>query len=342
MFVLDNVPLSGYSTMRLGGKAAHLLEITNRFEIDEAVAWADQRKLPVIMIGEGSNIIWRDEGFDGLVLVNKIKRFETFEEDKDNLYITVGAGENWDKAVEQTVDMGLSGLEELSLIPGTVGATPVQNVGAYGREVSEVITTIEAYDIRKRQLITLRGSECEFGYRTSRFKTTDRNRFLVTAVTFHLTRQMPQPPFYDAVARYFRENNITEFSPKTVRDAVIAIRSAKLPDPKVTPNNGSFFHNPIIARDELDGLLSFFPDIMYWDQGDNKVKLSAAWLLEKVGFKDFHDDETGMGTWPKQPLVFINERAKSTADLLKFRDKVAGKIHEEFGVDLQQEPELLP
>jgi len=146
MTISENVPLTNYSTMRLGGSAAYLCEVTTRMEILEALTWAQQRTLPVIMIGTGSNIIWRDEGFAGLVIVNKILRFELFKEDETNTYLTIGAGEPWDSVVARSVQAGLSGIEALSLIPGTAGATPIQNVGAYGQDISQTLVTVEAFD----------------------------------------------------------------------------------------------------------------------------------------------------------------------------------------------------
>ncbi len=341
MYILESVPLSAYSTMRLGGNAAYLCEITDRFEIARAITWAAERQLPIIMIGDGSNIVWRDEGFPGLVLVNRIKRFETFKEDDYNLYLTVGAGENWDSVVERAVSLGFSGLEELSLIPGTAGATPIQNVGAYGREIKDVLTTVEAFDRQQGSLVTIPGSECDFAYRTSRFKTTDRGRFLISAVTFHLVQKAPEPPFYDALQRYFTEHKITTYTPQVIRDAVIAIRSAKLPDPAVVANNGSFFYNPYISPEKLTQLSVAYPNIMYWPDGD-KVKVSAAWLVEQAGFKGAHDSNTGMGTWEKQPLILVNENAHNTQDLLNFKQKIVDAVKSKFGITLEQEPELLP
>jgi len=342
MNIMQNVPLNTHSTMRLGGKAAYLAEITDRFELAGAVEWAAEHKLPVIMIGNGTNIVWRDEGFPGLVLVNRIMRFETFNEDDDNLYLTVGAGENWDSVVERSIATGFSGLEELSLIPGTAGATPIQNVGAYGREIKDVLTTVEAFDITTRKLVTVPASECGFAYRTSRFKTSDRWRFLISAITFHLLKKTPVPPFYDTLQRYFDEKSIKEFSPQIIRDAVIAIRSAKLPDPQVVANNGSFFYNPYISGDKLTQLTAIYPNLMYWPVDDDKAKVSAAWLVEQAGFKAVHDAETGMATWEKQPLILVNEHARSTADLLKFKQKIVGAVQNKFGIKLEQEPELLP
>ncbi|HSX27371.1 MAG TPA: UDP-N-acetylmuramate dehydrogenase [Patescibacteria group bacterium] len=343
MYVLENVPLSGYSTMRLGGTAAYLTEISAKTEIPEALSWAESRNLPIIMIGIGSNIVWRDEGFPGLILVNKISQFDSFEEDATNTYFTIGAGENWDATVARTVELGFSGIEQLSLIPGTTGATPVQNVGAYGREISDVLTTVEAYDRNLKKMVVIPTSDCEFGYRTSRFKTTDKNRFFITSITLHLTKSNPMPPFYPSLQSYLTEKNIHEYTPATIRNAVVAIRQAKLPNPEVIPNNGSFFANPVISQDNFDILRADYPDIQYWQTATpQQVKLPAAWLIEKAGFANIKDAETGMSTWANQPLVLVNDHATHTADLLKFKQKIVDAVKSKFNIELAQEPELLP
>lgn len=342
MDIQQNVPLSQHSTMRLGGTAAFATEVTSRRQVEEAVAWAEERQLPVMMIGDGSNIIWKDEGFPGLLVINRIKRFEELQEDEENYYVTIGAGENWDETVKKTVSKGATGIEFLSLIPGTAGATPVQNVGAYGQEISNVLVSVEAYDLTLKQFLNIPAVECEFGYRTSRFKTTDRGRFMITAITLHLTLGKPQPPFYQALERYFVNHPAAEYTPQVIRDAVIAIRQSKLPDPAVVANNGSFFANPIIDEGLFIQLQADYPTIPHWPTPDGRVKIPAAWLLEQAGFKDMHDAETGMGTWPAQPLVLVNESAQSTAQLVAFRQKIISTVHQKFDITLEQEPELLP
>ena len=342
MYILENVPLSGYSTMRVGGIARYALEITTAQQIAEAVAWAEEKQLPVLMIGDGSNILWQDEGFAGLLLINKIPGFEIKSYDAETSYVTIGAGENWDSVVARTVEAGLSGIEQLSLIPGTTGATPVQNVGAYGQEISNVLMTLQAYDIQKRTFVTMTASDCQFSYRSSRFKTTDRDRFLITSLSFILSKRPPMRPFYHAVEHYLKEHDITTYTPASIRQAVTAIREAKLPNPTYVSNLGSFFKNPIIARSQLTQLRADYEDIAYWEVDEYNVKLSAAWLIEHAGFKGMHDDKTGMSTWPAQPLVFINESAHSTEQVLAFRDKVIKAVEEKFHITLEQEPELLP
>lgn len=341
MNMQQNVPLSNYSTMRLGGIAAFLTDITSRIELEEALAWANEHNLPVIMIGGGSNIIWKDEGFPGLVLVNKIMRFEE-QIDGEDYYLTVGAGENWDEVVARTTAKGITGLEALSLIPGTAGATPVQNVGAYGQEIANVLVSVEAYDTQTGTFVNIPGFECNFSYRNSRFKSTDRGRFFITAITLHLRQGNPQPPFYQALERFLTDNNITTYTPQTIRDAVIAIRRSKLPDPVEVANNGSFFANPLIDEGTFAQLQADNPDVPHWPTADGRIKIPAAWLLEHAGFKDFHDPETGMGTWPAQPLVLVNEEAKKTTQLIAFRQRIIETVQQKFGITLEQEPEILP
>ena len=343
MDIQENISLQTHSTMRLGGVARYLVTVSDRQQIAEAYGWAKTNNLPVIMIGDGSNIVWQDSGFPGLVLVNQIKRYEDFAEDEQNHYLTIGAGENWDGVVERSVASGLAGIECLSLIPGTAGATPVQNVGAYGQEIADTLVSVEVYDTLNDKFMNLAASDCGFGYRTSTFKTGQRGRYFITGLTLHLTTLRPEGPFYGSVQAYLAEHNMTQPSVSDLRTAVIAIRSAKLPDPAIVANNGSFFANPIISSLDFAELTNAHPgDIPHWDIGDEQVKIPAAWLLENAGFKDFHDPATGMGTWPHQPLVLVNEHAQTTADLLAFKQTIVDAVRNKFGITLIQEPELLP
>jgi len=341
MNVSEGVSLTTYSTMGLGGTAAYLTEVTSRTEVIEAVAWANQKQLPMIMIGGGSNIVWRDEGFNGLVIVNKIMGFN-IQINGGEYDVTVAAGESWDSVVARTVEAGLTGIEALSLIPGTAGATPIQNVGAYGQEISQSLISLEAYDTQTGEFVTIGQADCGFSYRNSRFKSGDRGRYLITLIDLKLSKANPGPPFYASVQAYFDNRGITDVTPAKLRQAVIEIRRAKLPDPAVVHNTGSFFANPIIDREQYDKLIKQFVDLPSWELVNDSVKLSAAWLIEQAGFKDFHDNETGMATWPQQPLVLVNEHARSTADLLAFKQKIIDSVQAKFGITLVQEPEMLP
>jgi UDP-N-acetylmuramate dehydrogenase len=344
MQILHNVHLADFSTMRLGGIAAHLANIQTRDDLSEALAWASTQNLPVIMIGGGSNIVWRDEGFTGLVLVNKITGYDILNDDNQHVTLCIGAGENWDTVVARTVKAGLTGIESLSLIPGAAGATPVQNVGAYGQEISQTLVSLEAFDTAANDFVTIAAEDCIFGYRASRFKGVDRGRFFITSITLQLQYGNPEPPFYPALQKYLDEHHLAETTPAVVRQAVIAIRTSKLPDPAIVANNGSFFANPIINQEQLEHIERAVGDVTvpHWLTHGGLVKISAAWLVEQAGFKDFHDPETGMATWAWQPLVLVNEAAKHTSDLLTFKQKIVGAVQAKFGVTLVQEPELLP
>lgn len=337
----QNVDLAAHSAMRLGGKAKFLCNADSEDDLIKLINWAKDNKLRFIVIGRGSNIIWHDKGFDGLVIVDKTSGREILAEDNQSATIKISSGEEWDKIVEWTVEKGLSGFEFLSLIPGTVGATPVQNIGAYGAEISDTLVSVRALDTSSMSFIDIPKDECRFGYRTSRFKTNDKGRFVITAITVRLQKKDPSPPFYEALQKYLDDNDQHSYTPAVIRQAVIAIRSSKLPDPKQIANNGSFFTNPIISNEQFKNLKQKYPEIKGWPH-DGKIKVAAGWLVEQAGFKDFHDPETGMATYDKQALVLVNEHARSTADLLKFKQKIVDKVAELFGITLEQEPELLP
>lgn len=340
MDIKQNVSLRDYSTMRLGGTAQNMVEVNNKDELAEAVEWAAKLNLPTVIIGEGSNIIWSDNGFKGLVIINKILGFEKLAEDESSSTYKIGAGEDWDLTVNRLVEENLSGVECLSLIPGKAGATPVQNVGAYGQEISQTLQSLEAYDSQSKSFVTITNQDCGFDYRNSRFKSSDKGRFFIVSITLRLTKIAPNPPFYANLQAYLDEHNIHEYSPQIIRDAVIAIRSEKMPDWHKIANNGSFFANPIVSPEKYAELKAKYSGIVAWPQ-ENGYKLSAGWLLEAAGLRGYHDPETGMATSDKTALVFINENAKDTADLLKFKQKVTEKVKAMFGIELAQEPELI-
>lgn len=328
--------------MRLGGRARWLAEANTEESVRELVDWARSQNVAYLMIGQGSNIVWRDEGFKGLIIVNRITGREVLEGNELSTLIRVGGGENWDEVVAWSVEKGWSGIEFLSRIPGTAGAAPVQNIGAYGAEIAQTLVSVGVFDSKTDAFETILGQSCGFSYRTSRFKTTDKGRFMILSVTLRLNKKLPTPPFYESLTKYFEEHHITEFTPATIRQAVTAIRAIKLPDPSVVANNGSFFTNPIIEQSQLDQLKEHHPDLKGWPLTDGRVKLSAGWLVEKAGFKNIHDPQTGMATWPHSALVVINEHAQRTADLLAFKQKIVSKVQQLFGISLEQEPELLP
>ncbi|MHB1865203.1 MAG: UDP-N-acetylmuramate dehydrogenase [Candidatus Saccharimonadales bacterium] len=341
MNIETNVSLADYSTMKLGGRTKYLAVINTKQDLIEAINYASQNRLKILTVGEGANIIWRDEGFNGLVLVCRIRGFEVESEDDEGADVLIGGGENWDLIVDRVVSLGLSGIECLSLIPGTAGATPVQNVGAYGQEIADTFVSLEAYDNTSNNFLTMLNKDCDFSYRNSCFKKQP-GRYFILSIRLHLRKRRLTPPLYKALDQYLNEHQITDLSPVSIRSAVVAIRESKLPDPKRIKNCGSFFENPIVSLEVFKDLVSRFPDIPHWNMKDNTVKMSAAWLIEQVGYKDYSDASTGISTWKNQPLILINVHARSTADLLRFKDRIATDVFKKFNILLEQEPELLP
>lgn len=341
MNIKTNVSLANYSTIGLGGKASYLTDIENKQDLIEAMGFAQENRLKVLVIGGGSNIIWRDEGFDGLVLVSRIRGFDIDNEHDEGADIIIGSGEDWDLVVDRAVNLGLSGIECLSLIPGTAGATPVQNVGAYGQEIADTLISLEAYDIANNDFLTILNKDCQFSYRNSRFKK-EAGRYFILSIRLQLNKGHLNYPLYKSLEHYLKDHHIDDLSPKSIRQAVINIRQAKLPDPKIVKNCGSFFENPIVSQEKYNELINNFSEIVSWPTKDGSVKLSAAWLLEQAGFKNFKDETSGISTWDKQPLILVNDHAASTTELMKVRDQIINQVELKFGVKLEQEPQLLP
>ena len=336
MDIHTNIPLKNYTTMKLGGNARFMTDVHSPEEVGEIVKRAKSQDLPIYVLGGGSNTIVRDEGYDGIVLRNRIAGFEVIAESAQDVTIKVGAGENWDDVVNRTVEMNLTGIECLSAIPGTAGAAPVQNIGAYGQEVAETIISVEAYDKQTDQMVALSNADCQFSYRYSIFRGDEMGRYIITSVTFKLYKATPQPPFYKAVQDYLDANSITIYTPQALRDAVMAIRFEKLPDPKERPNNGSFFKNAIVEDWQVNELKNEYPDMPTYDMPDGRYKIPTGWLIEQAGFKGqlFH----GMRVHDKNALVLINEAATSYADLSAARDEIIGSVRDKFRVHIEQEP----
>lgn len=353
--IKENVDLSEYNSMKLGGKAKYFLEATNQDELINAIMWAQEKDIVFRVIGGGYNILFTDDGFDGLIILNHIKGFDTLEENGQTVTLQIGAGEDWDSIVGRSVEMGLSGIESLSLIPGSVGAAPIQNIGAYGQELSTTLKCLTVYDTQQHISQDVTNTDCDFGYRTSRFKHTFPQREIITSITLTL-RKAPTltRPLYSDIEAFFSENNLCEPTPENVRKAVIAVRQAKLPDPAQIPNTGSFFGNPIISKEEQVALITKWPELenweskvfnkksqAFWETKDGNVKVAAGMLLEHAGLVDYHDEETGMATWKTQGLVLVNEHAQSSKDLFTFRDYIIKTIQERYGITFEQEPETI-
>lgn len=340
MDIHTNIPLKNLTTMKLGGPAQFFAEAHTVQELHEFYTDAEAKNVPIFILGGGSNVIAHDEGFKGLVLRIKIPGFEVVSDDLNSTTLKVGAGEMWDDIVKRTVDMRLSGIEAMSAIPGTFGAAPVQNVGAYGQEIADTLVSLEAYDSETHTVVTLQNADCGFAYRHSIFRGSQQGRYVITSVTLRLSKTLPSPPFYEGLQKYFDEHNISVFTQQVVRDAVMAIRADKLPDPAIKPNTGSFFKNAIIESWQRDELLQQYPDAKMYDMADGRVKIPSGWLIERAGLKGqvLH----GMRVNDKNALVLINESATSYADLAAARDEIIGKIRDTFRIQIEQEPLEIP
>lgn len=336
MDVHTNIPLRNYTTMRLGGNARFMTEVHTPEEVAEVCRNAKKQNLPIFILGGGSNVIVHDEGFAGIVVRNRIPGFEVVSDEPGQVRIKIGAGENWDETVKKTVDMNLSGIEAMSAIPGTAGAAPVQNVGAYGQEIADSLVSLEAYDIQNDTFILLENADCGFSYRHSIFRGSEAGRYVITSITLRLYKAAPQPPFYTAVQNYLDEHNITIYTAQTIRDVVIDIRKNKLPDPAEMPNTGSFFKNAIIEQWQLNDLQVQYPDMPTYDMPDGRFKVPAGWLIEQAGYKG--KTLYGMRVHDKNALVLINESAKSYADLAAARDEIIGAVRDKFRITIEQEP----
>ena len=349
MKIRENVPLSELTTMRLGGPARYVVDINKAKDLDKVFNFIDQKDLPFYILGDGSNTIAHDEGFDG-VIIRYHEKFITFLANQLDPFtrqmafgpggiaegfvpIVVSAGTPWDDVVKFATKHNLTGIEALSKIPGTAGAAVVQNIGAYGQQISDVLTNITVYDIKTRELLSLDANDLNLSYRQSIFNTTARNRYFIIHLTLNLTKgQMPHP-FYESIENYIAKHHCTDLSPSGIRKIVSTIRKDKLPDPAKIPSSGSFFKNVILKKaDYKDALRKGYPVRHYGTGG----KLSAAWLIEQCNLKGqlLH----GMRVSDKAPLVLINESAKSYADLAAARNEIITAVKEKFGYTLEQEP----
>ncbi len=332
----ENISLKNYLTMRLGGPARVIATAATKDELVKLYSTAKSKQLPAVILGSGSNTLAHDDGYKGLIIRNQIKGIQEVDRDDVSVTYTFGGGEIWDDVVKMSVEKNLSGIEALSIIPGTVGAAPVQNIGAYGQELADTFVSCEAYDLKTETFVTLGFDDCHFSYRSSIFREEARGRYAIVSVTLRLYISPPVPPFYAAVQNYFDEHGITIYTLQAIREAVIAIRTDKLPDPAKWPNSGSFFKNAIIEDWQLRDLLATYPDIPHYDLGDRTYKVPTGWLIEKCGLKGqlLH----GMRVHDKNALVLINESAKNFADLEAARDEIIGKVRDTFRIMIQQEP----
>lgn len=332
MRVNENILISSLTTMRLGGPARYVLEVEKPEEVPDAYGFARQFNYPTFVLGFGANTIGHDEGFKGVIIINRMRGI--YEEKLENsVKLKIMGGEPWDSVVEYACNRNLTGIEALSKIPGLAGAAPVQNIGAYGQEVADTLVEIDAFDSVSETFVTLKKADLNFSYRKSILNTTEKNRYFVISITLELKEGTMARPFYNSIERYISENNLTDFSPKGIREIVSKIRGDKLPDPMEKASSGSFFKNIYLSDEEADRAeAKGYP--VYRGKDGNKI--NSGWLIEKAGLSG--KTLYGIHINEKAALVLINESAKSYNDLSKARAEIVGKVYDKFGYWLEQEP----
>ena len=359
----ENVPIRNLVTMRIGGPARFVITVTSKEEIPEAYQFAKEHNLPVCVLGGGANTFAKDEGFDGVIILDRImgisevERSESGEssggessegessESGDIAYFKAYGGEQWDDLVTYVSERGYSGIEAMAGIPGTAGAAPVQNIGAYGQEVTQVIVSVDAYDTKTGEFVVIPASEMKMSYRKSIFNSGENvGRYFIYATTVRVKKGQLTPPFYRSLQAYVDEHHETDFSPLNIARMVKAVRNSKLPDPEKIASAGSFFKNVYLTDEEADEAEA--RGIQVWrnakevgpDSPEKRTNLvNSGWLLEEAGLKGkvFH----GMKVSEKAALILINEDAKTYADLAAAREEIANVVFEKFGFRIEQEPD---
>ncbi len=334
MKVLERPSLKSLNTFGVDATAGLLLTIESEEDLLSAPTFDPHRDF---VLGAGSNVLFVSD-VPGTVFLNRIAGKDIIGEHDGYAQVEVGAGENWHQLVRWTLDQGLSGLENLSLIPGLAGAAPIQNIGAYGVELSSVLERVTAWDWQNSSWIVFNQVECRFAYRDSLFKSVETDRYLVTSIRLRLNRQFRPQLDYAELRDALSSSGIDQPEAKQVSDTVIRIRQQKLPDPAVTGNAGSFFKNPVVSLDEAAWLRSRFTGLPAWPAGADRTKLSAAWMIDHCGWKGVQ--ENGAVVSSQHALVLVNQGQTSGQHILDLSRKIADSIAQEFGVALEPEPRI--
>jgi UDP-N-acetylmuramate dehydrogenase len=330
-----DVSLQAFNTFGLPARARHYLRVTSAGQLDRVREDARIKGLPRFVLGGGSNVLLTRD-VEALVLHMALEGREVLGEEGGKTLVRAGAGENWHAFVDYTLAQGLGGLENLSLIPGTVGAAPIQNIGAYGLEIKDVFHSLTAFDLDTGARRTLTGPDCRFGYRDSVFKHATGANLVVLDVTFALPLAWQPNLRYAELAQALQAAGIAAPTPRQVSDAVVAIRRRKLPDPAEIGNAGSFFKNPVVPGAQCAALLERFPALVHHAQPDGSEKLAAGWLIDQCGWKGQHLGAAGV--YPKQALVLVNNGGATGAEVMALARAIQHDVRERFGVELEPEP----
>lgn len=330
--------LQTLNTFGLSAKTTYLAEIQSVEDLQELLKNDRFSGMQKMVLGGGSNVLFTHD-FDGLMLLNRIKGITVQESSSDEVLVTAGGGENWHSFVLKTIELNLGGLENLSLIPGCVGAAPIQNIGAYGVEIKDTFHSLEAIHLQTGKVKTFSAQECAFGYRDSIFKREAKGLYMIASVTFRLSKIHKLHLNYGAIKQELENMHVTNPTIRDVSNAVIAIRSSKLPDPKVIGNAGSFFKNPEVENSLVDKIKLTYPDLVSYPVSDHSSKLAAGWLIEQSGWKGKRMGNVGMHE--KQALVLVNYGNADGNELVEHAKRVQKSVLEKFGVELEMEVNLV-
>lgn len=338
----ENVSLKKYNTFGIDATARYFASFNTVDELSELL----ESKLPptinqqtsTLILGGGSNMLFTKD-FDGLVLKNNIAGIKKIKEDEEHVYIRAGAGVNWHQLVLHTINNNWAGFENLSLIPGNTGASPMQNIGAYGVEIKDVFYQLEALHLADKKIVSFNLPECEFGYRESVFKRRYKNQFVILNVCFRLNKQARFNTSYGAIEQELKAMGAKELSIQAISRAVMNIRSSKLPDPAVTGNAGSFFKNPQIGTDAFTSLKAQFPGMVGYHVPHGNTKLAAGWLIEQCGWKGYRKGDAGCHA--KQALVLVNYGNAKGNEILQLSEEIIASVKDKFGVVLEREVNII-
>jgi len=338
MTLQENCSIKPYSTFGIEAKARYFVKVSTVEELSEAMHHPCIADLPVLILGGGSNLLFTKD-FEGLVIKIEFKGIEIVYQNEDIVLVTAGAGEEWDNFVSICVEKGYAGLENLSLIPGVVGTCPVQNIGAYGVEVKDTIDHVTVYDRNTGQICILTNADCHFGYRESIFKYSAKGRYIITSVSFRLSLNPVFHTQYGAIKTELAAMGVNSLSLIAIRNAVISIRSRKLPDPLVIGNAGSFFKNPAVDAIHYMRLHEAFPGIVGYELADGSFKVAAGWLIEQCGWKGFRKGDAGVHA--HQALVLVNYGQATGSEMLSLATEIQSSVKAKFDIDLEMEVNVI-
>lgn len=332
MYLKEKFSLKAYNTFGINAVAKYFCEFSSADRLAEILE--EHVDIEKMVLGGGSNILFT-KNFGGIILKNNIPGINVVNEDDESIYVKAGAGVNWHQFVLYCVGNNFGGVENLSLIPGNVGASPMQNIGAYGVEIKDVFYELKAWNLTENQIQCFKNSDCEFGYRESIFRKKHRGGFIILDVTFRLSKKPILNISYGAIKSELEKMNVQELTIKAISDAVIKIRKSKLPDPSVIGNAGSFFKNPEIHTQELDELLQIEPGLPHYKIDEETFKIPAGWLIEQCGWKGYRKGDAGC--YEKQALVLVNYGNASGAEIYNLSEKIIISVKEKYGINLERE-----